>query len=130
MFLEQSEGNCSQNLELDGEGEWYEIAEVGRCHFSLCSLGKTCDQNSKYKELKCFKYVCGGGIQFAFFKGFLSMENKLWEGKNEARTYQNEPVALVWAADGEDLDLGSDCAYRNKRMDLRHPWEVDPTRLG
>lgn len=59
----------------------------------------------------------------------LSMEDRLWEGKSEARTFL-ESIALFQAADREDLDLGSNCAYRNERRGLRYHSEVNPTRIG
>ena len=72
--------------------------------------------------------VCRGRDLICIFQD-LSMEDRLWEGKSEART-SSESIALFWAADREDLNLGSDCAYRNERIGLRYHLEVNPTRLG
>ena len=67
-----------------GWGRW--VVWHGRWHFSLCRPGKRCEWYSKYDEV-IYVYVraCGKDLICVFQD--LCMEERLWDGKREARTF-------------------------------------------
>lgn len=76
---------------------------------------------NKYNELK--RCVWGGtNMHFSrFVRRTVYCTTRI---KQESGVY-----SLIQAADGEDLDLGSNYAYKNERSDLRYHLEMDPIRL-